>query len=148
MTSFSWSQRDRSAVRFSVSSASCFSMPASRSFEASSVSLRSASRPLQRGVLLDVLAVLVESGRADGSQLTAGERRLQQVGGVDRAFRRAGSDEGVQLVDEQDHLSVGALDLLEHGLQAVFELTAVFRAGDESAKIERDHSLALEALGH
>ena len=54
----------------------------------------------------------------------------------------------MQLVDEQDHLSVGPLDLLQHGLQAVFELTAVFRAGDESAKIERDHSLALESLRH
>ena len=104
--------------------------------------------PLQCSVLLDVLAVLVESGRADGPQLTAGERGLQQVGGVDRAFRRTGSDESVQLVDEQDHLSVGPLDLLQHGLQAVFELTAVFRTGDESVKIERDHSLALESLRH
>jgi hypothetical protein len=28
--------------------------------------------------------------------------RLQQVGGVDRTFGRAGADERVQLVDEQD----------------------------------------------
>ena len=42
--------------------------------------------PLQRGVLLDVLAVLVERRRADGVQLAAGEHRLEQVGGVHRAL--------------------------------------------------------------
>ena len=58
--------------------------------------------PLERGVLLDVLAVLVERRRADGVQLAAGEHRLEQVGGVHRALGGAGADDGVQLVDEQD----------------------------------------------
>ena len=57
---------------------------------------------LQGGVPLDVLAVLVERGRADALQLAARERRLEDVGGVDRAFGRARADERVQLVDEQD----------------------------------------------
>jgi hypothetical protein len=35
---------------------------------------------LERGVLLDVLAVLVERGRADAAQLAARERRLEHVG--------------------------------------------------------------------
>ena len=57
---------------------------------------------LERGVLLDVLAVLVERGRADGAQLAAREHRLEQVGGVHRALGGAGADDRVQLVDEQD----------------------------------------------
>ena len=44
---------------------------------------------LERGVLLDVLAVLVERGGADRSQLTASQHQLQQVCGVDRALRGA-----------------------------------------------------------
>ena len=56
---------------------------------------------LECGVLLDVLAVLVERRRADAAQLAAGEHRLQQVRGVDRALRRAGADDRVQLVDEE-----------------------------------------------
>ena len=56
---------------------------------------------LERGVLLDVLAVLVERGRADGVQLAAGEHRLEQVAGVHGALGRAGADDRVQLVDEQ-----------------------------------------------
>ena len=47
---------------------------------------------LERGVLLDVLAVFVERGRADAVQLAARERGLQHVAGVDRAFGLAGAD--------------------------------------------------------
>ena len=45
--------------------------------------------------LLDVLAVLRDGGGADALQLPAGERRLEEVGGVDGALRRAGADERV-----------------------------------------------------
>ena len=41
---------------------------------------------LERRVLLDVLAVLVERGRADGLQLAAGQHRLEDARGVDRAL--------------------------------------------------------------
>ena len=44
---------------------------------------------LERGVLLDVFAVFVERGRADGAQFAARELRLEHVAGVDRAFARA-----------------------------------------------------------
>src|SRR5262249_49687359 len=38
-------------------------------------------------------------------------------------------------------------DLLEDGLQPLLELAAELRAGDQRAKVERDHPLVLEALG-
>ena len=104
--------------------------------------------PLERGVLLDVLAVLVERGRADRAQLTAGEHGLEQVGRVDRALRRARADDRVQLVDEEDDAAVGRGDLLEHGLEALLELAAVLRAGQQRPQVERPDAAALEALGH
>ena len=55
---------------------------------------------LQRGVLLDVLAVLIERGRADGLQLPARQFRLEDGGRVDSTLCGARSDEGVQLVNE------------------------------------------------
>ena len=58
--------------------------------------------PLQRRVLLDVLAVLVERRGADAAQLAAGQGRLEQVGGVHRPLGLARADDQVQLVDEQD----------------------------------------------
>ena len=102
--------------------------------------------PLERGVLLDVLPVLVERRRADAAQLAARERGLEHVGGVHRALGRARADERVQLVDEQDDLALRLLDLLEHGLQPVLELAAVLGARDQRAEVERDHALVLERL--
>ena len=86
---------------------------------------------LQRGVLLDVLAVLVERGRADAVQLAARQRGLEHVAGVDRAFGLAGADHGVQLVDEEDDRPSSWPDFLQHGLQALLELAAVLGAGQQ-----------------
>ena len=61
--------------------------------------------PGERRVLLDVLAVFVERGGADAVQLAARQRGLQQVRRVHRAFRLAGADQGVHLVDEEDDLA-------------------------------------------
>ena len=103
---------------------------------------------LQRGVLFDVLAVLVERGGADAVQLAARQHGLEQVAGVHGAFGLARADHGVQLVDEQDDLALGLLHLLEHGLEALLELAAVLGAGDQRAHVERDDALVLQALGH
>jgi hypothetical protein len=56
----------------------------------------------KRGVLLDMLAVLVERRRADAVQLAARQRRLQQVRRIHRAIALPGADQRVHLVDEQD----------------------------------------------
>ena len=103
--------------------------------------------PLQGRVTLEVLAVLVEGGGADGLQLAARQRRLEDRCGIDRALGGARPDEVVELVDEQD--DVAALgDLLHHLLQALLELTAVLRARDERREVERVNLLPLQELGH
>jgi hypothetical protein len=56
---------------------------------------------LQRGILLDVLAVFVQRGRADAVQLAARQRRLEHVAGVHGALGLAGAHHGVDLVDEE-----------------------------------------------
>ena len=103
--------------------------------------------PLERGVALEVLAVLVERRRADRLHLAAGERRLEDRGGVDRALGGTRADEVVELVDEEN--DVAALgDLLHHLLEALLELTAVLRAGHERGQVERVDLLVLEQLRH
>ena len=103
---------------------------------------------LERRVLLDVLAELVERGRADHAQLAAGEHRLDHVAGVHGGVAgRAGADDGVQLVDEGDDLALGVGDLLQHGLEPLLELAAVLGAGHHRAEVQRHEALALQALG-
>ena len=103
---------------------------------------------LERGVLLDVLAVLSERGGADGAQLAASESGLEHVAGVDGALCGSGADESVQLVDEEDDLAVGLVDLLENGLEAVFKLAAKLGAGEHRAEVERDDALVAQDLRH
>jgi hypothetical protein len=89
----------------------------------------------QGSIAFDVLAELVQRGRADGLQFAAGERWLQDVGRVDRAFRRASADERVQLVDEQ-YAVAAVFDFFDDLLEALLELTAVFGTRYQLANIE------------
>ena len=69
------------------------------------------------------------------------------LGGVDRALGGTGTDEGVDLVDEQDDVAAGA-DLLEHLLQALLEVAAVAGARDQGPEVQRVELLVLERLGN
>ena len=60
---------------------------------------------LQGRVLFNVLAVFVDGGGADDLQLAPGQGGLEDVGRVHRALGRAGADDGVHLVDEQDDVA-------------------------------------------
>ena len=102
----------------------------------------------ERRVLLDVLAVFVERGRADRMQIAAGERRLENVAGVHGALGGTRAHDGVELIDEQDDLALGFLHFFEYGLQAVLELAAVLGAGDQRAHVELDKVAVAQGARH
>ena len=102
---------------------------------------------LQRGVALDVLAVVIKRRRAHRLDLAPGQRWLEDVRCIDRAFGRACPDEHVDLVDEEDAI-LGGLNLLDHFLQALFELAAVLRACDQQADVEGEHAPAQQRVWH
>jgi hypothetical protein len=102
--------------------------------------------PLQRRVLLHVLAILVERGGPDDLELAARERRLEHVRGVDGALSAAGPDDGVELVDKQDDVLLLLLELLEHLLHPLLEIPAETGARDEPAHVEREDALAIDRL--
>ena len=105
--------------------------------------------PLERGILLDVLLVLVERRRADEVQLAARQHRLERVGDVETAFAagRAGPNDGVQLVDEEDQVVLLGGDLFEELLHPFLELAAVLGAGDQRGDDQLDDPLAAQRLG-
>src|SRR5206468_12735325 len=96
----------------------------------------------------DVLAMLVQGGGADAMQLAAGQHRLEQITGVHGAFRLAGADNSVKLVDEKNDFALRFLDFLENSLEALLEFATIFGAGDERAHIEGADALILESFGH
>ena len=102
---------------------------------------------LQRRILLDVLAVLVHRGRADDLQLAPGQRGLDDVAGVHRAFGRTGADDRVQFVHEQDHV-LRPLDLVHHGLDALLELAAILGARHHQRQVECHNAFVAQDLGY
>ena len=100
----------------------------------------------ERGVLLDVLLVLVERGGADAMQLAARQRRLEQVRGVHGAVGLASADDGMHLVDEQDVGAGRGGHFLQHGFEPFLELAAILGSGDHRAHVEREQLLVLEAF--
>ena len=102
---------------------------------------------LERGVLLDVLAVLVGRRGADDLDLAARQGRLEDAGGVDGALRRARADDGVDLVDEEDDVA-GLLHLGDDPLETVLELAAVLGAGHERGHVKRPDLLVAQHVGH
>src|SRR4051812_31320508 len=101
---------------------------------------------LEGTVLLDVLAILVQSRRTDALQLSTRKRWLEHVAGIDCAFGCARTHERVQLVDEQDDVLVLG-DLVHHRLEALLELTAILGAGDHGRHVERKHAIVPERIG-
>ena len=63
-------------------------------------------------------------------------------------FGLARADDQVQLVDEEDDPPFGLGDVLEDGLEPLFELAAELGPGDEGAHVERDQLAVLQALGN
>ena len=97
----------------------------------------------QRLILLDILAVLVEGGGADDLYLTAGEGRLEDVARVHGTLALTGRGDGVDLIDEQDHVACG-LDLAQQALDPLLELAPELGAGHEAGQIQQEDLLILQ----
>ena len=99
---------------------------------------------LERGVLLDILAVFAEGGRADDLYLAAGKGGLEDVRGVHAALALARADEVMHLVDEKNDIPL-ALDLVDEPLDAALELPAELRSGNQRGKVEQVNLLFAQA---
>ena len=104
--------------------------------------------PRERVVLLEDAAVFLVGGRADAAHLAVGEHGLDEVRGIHDAARGgARTDDGVDLVDEQDGAGL-LLELGDDALQALLEIAAVLGARDQRAHVERVDGAVGEHLGH
>ena len=80
-------------------------------------------------------------------QLAASERGLQHVARIHRALGLAGTNHGVQLVDEQDDLPFLFGQIIEHALQPLLEFATELGTGDQRTHVERENAFVTQALG-
>ena len=93
--------------------------------------------PGQSAIALERRLVFRVGRRADAAQLPGRDGGLEDVRRVHRsAAHRSGADDGVDLVDEEDRIRLGQQRIHDR-FQALLELTAILRAGENSAHIER-----------
>ncbi|GAA3354724.1 hypothetical protein GCM10017744_014200 [Streptomyces antimycoticus] len=105
----------------------------------------------ERGVLLDVLAVLPECGRAHHMQFAAGQRGLEEIARVHLAAlgaSAAGADDRVQLVDEDDQLVGVGADLIDDAGDPLLEVAAEAGAGHDARDVELDDPAAEQDVRH
>ena len=81
-------------------------------------------------------------------QLSPCEGRLQHVGSINGTFSGTGSDHCMQLVNEQDYLSISFCHFLKYGLQAIFKLSSVFSSGHQGAYVQTNYPFAFKVIGH
>ena len=102
----------------------------------------------KRCVLFDVLAVFVQRRCADAVQLAPCQHGLKDIACVHGAFGPAGADDGMYLIDEENYPAFALFDLVEHRLQPLLELAAVFSARYQCAHVEREQLPSLKVIGY
>lgn len=90
----------------------------------------------KRSVFLEDPAIFLVGRRADAPQVAGRQHGLDQIRGIhDPARGGSGTDDGMDLVDEEDRVAL-AFELREHRLEALLEVTPVFGAGHQAAEIQ------------
>ena len=99
----------------------------------------------QGRIFFDVFAVFFQRRRTNELNLAPRQRRFQDIGGIDRALRAACTDDRVNLINKQEHIST-LPHLGKYLLNPLFELTAILGSCDHAGQIEADNPLFRDRL--
>src|SRR3989304_9733377 len=100
---------------------------------------------LQAGFSFYVLPVPVQRCCPNTLELTSGQRRFQYVGRIHGAFGRAGADNRVKLINEQDAVA-STFNFFDDLFQSFLEFATVLRTGNKQPNIEWDKAFALQCV--
>ena len=103
--------------------------------------------PLQGGVLLDILAVLLQGGGPHHLDLTPAQGGLQDVGSINGPLRRARAHNVVQLVQKEDDVACPVY-LRQDLVYTIFKFTPVLGARHHGHQVQGQKSLAPQHRGH
>ena len=90
-------------------------------------------------------AVFLRCGGPDDLHLAPAQGGLEDIGRVNGPFSRARADDGVQLVDKEDHVP-GPLHVLQHRLDPLLEISPVLGPSQQRRNIQGDDPLFPQLL--
>ena len=99
-------------------------------------------------VFLEILLVFGQGGGTDCPQLATSQCRLEDVGGIHGSFAAAGTHQGVNLIDKEDNLAVGLVNLTDDAFQPFLKLALVLGTSNQCAHVQAVDGLAFQVLRH
>ena len=97
---------------------------------------------LKSRIFFDMFPVFIDSGRAYDLDFPSRKRRFQYVGRIQRALRPACSDQGMQLIDEKEDITVRR-NFPDHGTDPLLKFAAELCPGNHPRQVEHDHTPVL-----
>jgi len=99
-------------------------------------------------VLFEILLVFVQGSGTDAAEFTTGQGRLQDIGGIHRTFALAGTNEGMDFVDEENDVAFRLGHFVDDRFQSFLEFPLVLRACYQCTHVEREELLVLQIFRH
>ena len=90
-----------------------------------------------------MFSVFIEGCGTNALQLASSKCWLKDVGGVDGTLSGTRTNQGMDFIDHQDHIS-GGFDLLHDLFEALLKFTPVLRTGNQQANIQSEHPLVFQ----
>ena len=87
-------------------------------------------------ILLNILTVLIKSGRTDTMQFPSCKQRFQHITRIHGTIGLACSHDQMQLINKQNNLSFALSDLFQNCFQTLFKFTSVFGSCHQSTHIQ------------
>ena len=97
-------------------------------------------------ILLNILTVLIKSGRTDTMQFPSCKQRFQHITRIHGAICLACANDQMKLIDKQNNLSFALSDLFQNCFQTLFKFTSVFGSCHQSTHIQRENLLILQSF--
>ena len=102
---------------------------------------------LQSRILFDVFSVFVDGGRTDQLNFAPGKLRLENVGGINGAFRSSRTDDVMNFVNKQDYVSLTG-DLLQNFFDSFLKIAPVFGSCQHGGQVKGYDPLILDGFRH
>ena len=94
-------------------------------------------------VFFNIFPVFIQGRGPNTMKLSSCQHWFEHISRIHRALRFSGTHDGMQLIDEKDHLSITVFHFFQNGFQTLLKLAPVLRPGNERSHVQSEQSFIL-----